>query len=155
MSFCKVMLYGRLTKKPVLSYMPNSTAVVEFAVAVNERWTDKNGDKKESVEFVNVKAYSKLAENVDKFLDVGREVFVEGKLVTRSWEKEGVKHYKTEIISHDVQFIGSAKEDKNLQERQKELVVGVEQIKEIMKPKSAPTFRIDINPAYESTEIPF
>jgi single-strand DNA-binding protein len=105
----KVILVGNLGSDPELKYTPSGVAVCEFSIATSESWTDKqDGSKKEETEWHNIKVWNKLAEICGKYLVKGRQVFVEGKLETRSWddEKAGVKRYKTEIVARDVQFLG-------------------------------------------------
>ncbi len=104
----KVILVGRLGNDPEVRYTPNGSAVVRFSVATSEEWRDKNtGEKKERTEWHRVVAWDKLGERCAEYLAKGRQVYVEGRLQTRSYEdKEGVKRYSTEIVANDVQFLG-------------------------------------------------
>ena len=113
MNINKIFIGGRLTKPTHLKYTPSGIAVCNFSVAVNERWTDKSGQKQEKAEFMNIVVWGKNGENCDKYLDKGSEVFLEGKLTTRSWDdQEGKKQYMTEIIADNVQFIGGQQKGK-------------------------------------------
>lgn len=104
----KVIIVGNLGRDPEVSYMPSGKAVTKFSVATSETWKDKTtGEKKERTEWHRIIAYDKLGEICGEYLAKGRQVYVEGKLQTRSYDdKEGVKRYTTEIIATDVQFLG-------------------------------------------------
>lgn len=92
-------------------YMSNGDAVVTCSIAVNESYKDKNGDKQEKVEWVNVVAYRKLAEIMSTYCTKGMQIYVSGKMSTRKWEdKNGVERYSTEIIATDMKMLGSARE---------------------------------------------
>jgi single-strand DNA-binding protein len=102
----KVILIGNLGADPDMRYTPSGTGVCELRLATNESWTDKGGQKQERTEWHRVVVWGKLAEIVSKYLSKGRQVYVEGRLRTRSWDdKEGNKRYTTEIIANDVQFL--------------------------------------------------
>jgi len=103
----KVILVGGLTAAPELKYTQNQTAVCNFSVATSEKYNDK-----EQVEYHRVVCWNKTAENCSKYLDKGRQVYIEGRLQTRSWEdKEGQKRYTTEVVAQTVQFLGGSKGD--------------------------------------------
>jgi single-strand DNA-binding protein len=103
----KVIIVGNLGRDPEVRYMPDGTAVTNFSVATTETWKDKQtGEKKERTEWHRIVAWRSLGEICGKYLSKGRQVYVEGKLQTRSWEKDGVTHYMTEIVATDVQFLG-------------------------------------------------
>ena len=105
----KVIIIGRLGNDPEIRYTPSGAAVAKFSVATSEEWKDKtSGEKKERTEWHRVTAFGKLGEICGEYLSKGRQVFVEGRLQTSSYEdKEGVKRYSTDIIASDVQFLGS------------------------------------------------
>lgn len=99
-----VILVGNITKDPELKKIPSSgQSVCSFSLATNETFTS-NGQKIKKTEFHNITAWGKLAENIAKYMRKGSSIFVEGKLQTRNWEKEGVKHYRTEIVALNVRF---------------------------------------------------
>jgi len=103
----KVILIGRLGKDPEVRYTQDGSAVASFSVATSEEWKDKEtGDKKERTEWHRIVAWRKLGELCGEYLSKGRQVYIEGKLQTRSWEKDGVTRYTTEIVASDVQFLG-------------------------------------------------
>lgn len=105
----KVIIIGRLGNDPEVRYTPSGSAVAKFSVATSEEWKDKNtGEKKERTEWHRITAWGKLGEICGEYLSKGRQVYVEGRLQTSSYDdKDGVKRYSTEIVASDVQFLGS------------------------------------------------
>ncbi|MCP4671139.1 MAG: single-stranded DNA-binding protein [Desulfobacula sp.] len=104
----KVMLIGNLGRDPEIRYSQQGTAMVNFSIATSEQWTDKNtGDKQEKTEWHNIKAFGKPAEILEKYLSKGSKVYIEGRLQTRTYEKDGQTHYMTEIIVREFQFLSS------------------------------------------------
>jgi len=100
---------GNLGRDPELKTLPNGTVVANFSVATSDSYTDKtSGQKVEQTEWHNVVVWGKTAENCAKYLTKGKQVAVQGKLRTRSWEKDGHKNYRTEIHADNVQFLGSS-----------------------------------------------
>lgn len=106
-SINKAILIGNLTRDPEVRFMPNSDAVCNFSIATSETWKDKAGVKQEKVEFHNIVMYRKLAEIAGEYLKKGAPVYIDGKLQTRKWEKDGVTRYTTEIIADQMQMLGS------------------------------------------------
>ena len=100
----KAMVYGNLTRDPEKRVLPNGNAVCSFSVATNRTYNDKEGKKQEQTEYHNIVAFGKLADILSQWLKKGRPVFIEGRLQTNSWEKDGVKHYRTEIVADNFQF---------------------------------------------------
>ena len=105
-NFNKVMLMGNLTRDPQLSYLPSQTPVVEFGLAVNRTWKDKDGEKREETCFVDCRTYGKPAEILKQYMAKGRPLFVEGRLQYQTWEKDGQKRSKHVVIVDNFQFIG-------------------------------------------------
>jgi single-strand DNA-binding protein len=82
-------------------------AIVNFSIAVNESWTDKNsGEKKERVEWIPCSMFGKRAKALGQYITKGKQLYVEGKWQTRTWEKDGVKRYSTECIVQEIQLLG-------------------------------------------------
>ncbi len=110
MNINKVFLYGNLTRDPELKALPSGSQVAEFGIATNRVYKDKEGAKKEEVDFHNIVSFGKQAEVIAQYLKKGRPVFIEGRIRTRSWEaKDGTgKRYKTEIVLEQFQFGPSA-----------------------------------------------
>jgi single-strand DNA-binding protein len=102
----KVILVGNLGKDPEVRYMPNGEAVCNFSIATTDSWKDKAGAKQEKTEWHNIVMYRKLAEIAGEYLKKGRPVYIEGRLQTRKWEKDGVDRYTTEIIADSMQMLG-------------------------------------------------
>ncbi len=109
-SLNKVFLIGNLTRDPELRYTPTGTAVVNFGMAVNRRFTDQSGEKREDTCFVRITVFGKQAESCNQYLSKGRLVFVEGRLQYRSWEAEGQKRSSLDVVADRVQFLGAARE---------------------------------------------
>ncbi|MGQ0441887.1 MAG: single-stranded DNA-binding protein [Methylophilaceae bacterium] len=103
----KVILVGNLGRDPEVRYMPNGEAVCNFSIATTENWKDKSGVKQEKTEWHNIVMYRKLAEIAGEYLKKGRPVYIEGRLQTRKWEKDGVTRYSTEIIGDNMQMLGN------------------------------------------------
>lgn len=108
-SFNKVLLMGNLTRDPQLSYTPNQTAVVDFGLAVNRRWTGKDGSQKEETCFVDCRAFARRAENINKYLKKGSPLFIEGRLTFDSWTaQDGTKRSKHRVTVENFSFVGQA-----------------------------------------------
>jgi single-strand DNA-binding protein len=104
----KVILVGNLGRDPETRYMPDGGAVTNVSIATTESWKDKgSGEKQEKTEWHRVAFFGKLAEIAGEYLKKGSQVYVEGRLQTREWEKDGVKRYTTEIIANSMQMLGS------------------------------------------------
>ena len=105
MNINKVIIYGNLTRDPELKSLPGGSTVVNFSVATNRVWKDKNGQRQDSVEYHNVVAFGRTAETINQYMKRGSSIFVEGRIQTRNWEgADGKKNYRTEIIVDKVQF---------------------------------------------------
>lgn len=105
MNINKAIIYGNLTKDPELKSLPSGLTIVNFSVATNHTWKDKNGERKDSVEYHNVVAFGRTAETINQYMKRGSSIFVEGRIQTRNWEgPDGKKNYRTEIIADRVQF---------------------------------------------------
>lgn len=109
----KVILIGRLTKDVELRYtQTNNTAVASFSLAVNRKFV-KPGEERQA-DFFNIIAWNKLAENISKYLFKGNQVAISGRLETRSWDDpNGQKHYVTDVIAEEIDFIGSKNKQNN------------------------------------------
>ena len=104
----KVMLIGRLGNDPEVRYTQDGAAVANFSIATSESWKDKtSGQKMEKTEWHKIVAWKRLAEISGEFLKKGKQVYIEGKIKTRSWEQGGVSKYMTEIHATYMQMLGS------------------------------------------------
>jgi len=105
MNLNKVQIIGRLTQDLELKQAPNGNSVVNFPVATNRHWTDSSGNKQEQTEFHTIEMWGKLADIAGQYLTKGQEVYIEGRLQTKSWEAEdGSKRYKTSIVAEQMQM---------------------------------------------------
>ena len=100
----KAMIMGNLCASPEMKALPSGQNVTSMSIATNRVWKDKDGKQQETTEFVNIVVFGKQAENCAKYLTKGSGAYVEGRLQTRSWDKDGVKMYRTEIVAETVQF---------------------------------------------------
>lgn len=118
-SINKVTLIGNLTKDVDLRYMPNGNPVANIGLATDESYTSKDtGQKVEAVEFHRLTVYGKLAEIAQQYLKKGSKAYFEGKLKTREWEKDGVKHYTTEIVVNDMVMLDGKQQGQYQQPQQ-------------------------------------
>jgi single-strand DNA-binding protein len=104
----KLIAIGHLGQDPDVRYLPSGQAVANFSVAVTEKWKDKNtGQQQERTEWLNCAAFGKLGEIAGQYLHKGSKVYIEGKLQTDQFEKDGQKHYRTKINVRELQFLDS------------------------------------------------
>ncbi|MFN3237772.1 MAG: single-stranded DNA-binding protein [Pseudomonadales bacterium] len=104
----KVILVGNLGNDPETRYLPDGNAVTNISVATSESWKDRNtGQQNERTEWHRVVFFRRLAEIAGEYLKKGSKVYIEGKLRTRQYEKEGQKHYSTEIVADEMQMLDS------------------------------------------------
>jgi len=100
----KAMIYGNLTRDPELKALPSGMNVCSFSLATNRVYNDRDGNRQEAADYHNIVVFGKQAENCAKYLSKGNGAYVEGRLQTRSWDKDGQKQYRTEIVADRVQF---------------------------------------------------
>jgi single-strand DNA-binding protein len=104
--FNKVLLLGNLTRDPQLSYTPTQTAVVDFGVATNRKWTGQDGSQREETCFVDCRAFGRTAETINKFFTKGKPIFIEGRLTFDSWTaQDGSKKSKLRVTVENFQFL--------------------------------------------------
>ena len=103
---------GHIGQAPELKYMPNGEAVCNISIACSESWRDKTtGEKKEATEWVRIVFFRKLAEIAGQYLKKGSQVYIEGSLKTRKWEKDGRTNYTTEVVADTMKMLGSKRDD--------------------------------------------
>jgi len=100
----KAMVIGNLTRDPELKSLPSGVKVASFSVATNRSWKDANGAKQDATEYHNVVAFGKPAELIAQYCKKGSSLYIDGRLQTRSWEQDGQKKYRTEIVVENFQF---------------------------------------------------
>lgn len=104
----KVMLIGRLAKEPELRFTQSGTAVANWTLAVNRRFSKEN-----EADFINCQAWNKTAEFVAQYFKKGQPMALEGRLQVSTYEKDGAKHWKTEVVAEQVEFVGAKKDGSN------------------------------------------
>ncbi len=120
-----VVLVGRLTKDPELTYTQSGAAVCRFSIAVN-RSSGSSAENENAANFFNVVAWNKTAEICNEYLSKGRQVGIDGRLQQRKWEgQDGVKRNTVEIVANNVQFFGPGRQSAGQSERQQEQQMGV------------------------------
>ncbi|MDX1503186.1 MAG: single-stranded DNA-binding protein [Thermoanaerobaculia bacterium] len=104
----KVFLIGNLGRDPEVRTTPSGQPVANFSLATNRRWRDRDGNRQEQTEWHNIVCWGRQAEVAGQYLSRGRQIFVEGRLQTRSWEdkQSGEKRYRTEVICENFQMLG-------------------------------------------------
>ena len=106
----KVILIGRLGQDPEVKYTASGTAVVNVSIATNTSYKDQDGKMVENTEWNRVVAWRRLAEVIGQYAKKGSRIYVEGRLMTRSWEDQnGNKRYTTEVVADNMQFLDSAR----------------------------------------------
>jgi len=106
-SFNQAIIMGNLTRDPELRTTPTGQQVASFAVATNRSWQDASGERREVADFHEIVAWGKLAELAAQYLSKGRKVMVVGRIQNQTWEKDGVKRNRTEIVASDISFLDS------------------------------------------------
>lgn len=104
----KVILIGNLGADPELRYTASGTAVAKFRIATNEVYNDRQGNRQERTEWHRITAWGKLAEICGQYLSKGRQVYIEGRIRSDTWEQDGVKRYSYEIVADTMQMLGGA-----------------------------------------------
>jgi single-strand DNA-binding protein len=112
MAVNKFIGIGNLGKDPEMRFMPDGKAVVNFSIAISEKYKDKNGEQKEVTEWINVVFFGKLAEVCGEWLKKGQSIYIEGKLKTEKYQKDGIDRYVTKVIGEKMQMLGSKGESK-------------------------------------------
>lgn len=104
-SINQVILMGNLTRDPELRTTPSGQSVCSFSLAVNRSWQGQDGSQQDAVDYFDITAWGKLGELVNQYLSKGRKCLVQGRLSQRSWEQEGQKRSKVEVVASDVTFL--------------------------------------------------
>jgi single-strand DNA-binding protein len=104
---------GNLTRDPELRQTPSGQSVVSFSLALNRAYKDQSGEWQEATDFIDVVAWGPLAERVSQYMTKGRRALVQGRLQSRSWEQDGQKRSKVEVLANDVTFLDGRGDDGN------------------------------------------
>src|ERR1035438_6547850 len=110
-SLNQVTLMGNLTRDPELRQTPNGQNVCSFSLALNRSYKDQSGEWQEATDYVDIVAWGPLAERVSQYLSKGRRCLVQGRLQSRSWEQDGQKRSKVEVLANDVTFLDGRTSD--------------------------------------------
>lgn len=111
-NFNKVIMAGRLTRDPQLSYLPSNTPVTEFGLATNRKWRSQDGEMKDETCFIDCRVYGKQAETLNQYMSKGRGLLIEGRLQLQQWTgKDGTKRSKHIVIVEQFQFMDGRRED--------------------------------------------
>jgi len=105
--FNKVILLGNLTRDPELRTIPSGQTVCSFSLAVNRSWKNAEGETQEAVDYVDCNAWGKAGELINQYMQKGRAILVSGRLQQRSWEQDGQKRNKIEVVVEDFNFVGA------------------------------------------------
>lgn len=138
MNINKAVLYGNLTRAPESRALPSGESVVNFSVATNRAYKNKAGEKQEATEFHNCVAFGRTGEVIAQYVKKGDPIYVEGRLQTRSWEVEGVKHYRTEVVVESFQFGPKAKSEPEEEDQSPKEEVAIKYPDEEIDPESIP-----------------
>ncbi len=109
--FNRVFLIGNLGRDPELTYTPSGVAIAKFSLATGEVRKNQNGEWEEFTEWHNIKLFGKTAETASQYLTKGRHVFIEGRISTRTYEKDGQQMYFTEILGSEMRMLGGPRDD--------------------------------------------
>lgn len=112
-SLNQVTLMGNLTRDPELRETPNGNAVCSFSLALNRSYRDAGGEWQEATDYVDITAWGPLGERVNQYLKKGSRCLVQGRLQSRSWEQEGQKRSKVEVLASDVTFLDGRNDNSN------------------------------------------
>lgn len=104
--FNKVVLLGNLTRDPELRTTPNGQSVCSFSLAINRTWRNASGEQQEAVDFIDCNAWGKAGEIIAQYMQKGRALLVSGRLQHRTWEQDGQKRSKVEVVVEDFNFVG-------------------------------------------------
>ncbi len=107
----QVILLGNLTRDPELRQIPSGQSVCSFSLALNRAYKDQSGEWQEATDFIDVVAWGPLGERVSQYLTKGRRCLVQGRLQSRSWEQDGQKRSKVEVLANDVTFLDGRGDD--------------------------------------------
>ncbi len=149
----KSIIVGNITKDPELKSLPSGQKLCSFSVATNRTWKDVNGEKQEAVDYHNIVCFGKQAEIIAQWMKKGSQIYVDGRLTTRSWDDKdtGKKAFRTEIIAENVQF--GAKRDNTPKSTNEERTIDYSEPQEDKKVETTSDF--DYGEAIDPNDIPF
>lgn len=111
----KVLLIGHLGCDPEMRYTPSGRPVTSYSLTTSRSWTSSDGERRKETEWFNIVSWGNLAEICKQYLSKGQQVYIEGRLQTRSWEDEtGKKHFRTEVVSNEMIMLGDRRSGKSI-----------------------------------------
>lgn len=140
MSVNKVILVGNVGRDPETRHLDKGVAVANFSLATTENYTAKTGEKVSTTEWHNIVAWRGLAEVVEKYVKKGSQLYIEGRIRTRTYEKDGIKHYTTEIFADTLQMLGKREGQAEIQGQS----MSTEQLQSVNEPDFSPPEEDDL-----------
>lgn len=107
----KVMVIGHLGRDPEMRFTPSGRPVTTFSVAVSRSWNTADGERRSETEWFNIVAWGNLAEICKQYLHKGQQVYIEGRLQTRTWENEGQKRTRVEVVANEMMMLGDRRDN--------------------------------------------
>ncbi|HUC95336.1 MAG TPA: single-stranded DNA-binding protein [Candidatus Saccharimonadia bacterium] len=150
----QVILMGNLTRDPELRQTPTGQNVCSFSLALNRSYKDQSGEWKELTDYVDIVAWGPLAERISQYLSKGRRCLVQGRLQSRSWEQDGQKRSKLEVLANDVTFLDSRGADATSDQGSGEPIVSAPKTKNTKKQEDVVVEDISDEPI-NLDDIPF
>jgi single-strand DNA-binding protein len=138
MNINHVLIFGNLTRDPELRALPSGMNVTSFSIATNRTLKDKEGQRQEQTDFHSIVVFGKQADSVAQYLRKGSSAFIEGRLQTRSWDKDGVKQYRTEVVADRVQFGPKRSSDGDSSAKQSDGNSGIDYPRDDINPDDVP-----------------
>ena len=115
-SYNKVILIGNITRDPALSYLPSQTPVVDFGLATNKKWTNKSGESKEEICFIDCRSFGKSAETINKYVFKGDLFMCDGRLTFEQWTtQDGIKRSRHRVVVEGFQFLPNKQREQSPQ----------------------------------------
>lgn len=118
----RATLIGRIGQNPEITVLDSGTKIAKFSLATNESYKNKAGERVQETDWHNIEVFGKLAEIADKFFEKGKQMLVEGRIKTDSWEKDGQKHFKTKIVMNNFEFIAGGESKPKQETHQAEVI---------------------------------
>lgn len=157
MSVNKVILVGNVGRDPEVNYPQSGVAVAKFSLATTDRgYKLQNGTEVPArTEWHNIICWRRLGEFAENYIRKGQQLFIEGKLQTSSWEKDGITRYRTEIVASDIQFVGKKGETVDVPSQKSQSNDNNHSDKKSSNTNSAQTKKVDAPAADETDDLPF
>ena len=152
MAVNKCIFIGYMGADPALTYLPDGRGVVNFSIACGERWKDKAGEVQERTEWIRCVGFGRRAEVISEYFSKGSQIYIEGKMRTREYEKDGVKHWATEIVIDNFEFCGQRSCGNDAKAQQQAAAYGQQSAQRPVKPVQQTD---NFGDSYDDSGIPF